>query len=69
MCITGKMLRIREHFGMMDDSDYVEKALYKIMRYEENGIFQGDNLILTYETRKNPINQKQIRRIIQHYLL
>jgi len=58
-----------EHFGMMDDSDYVEKALNKILHYEENGIFQGENLIITYETRKNPINQKHIKRIIQRYLV
>ena len=57
-----------EHFGMMDDPDYVEKALHKIELYEENGIFPGDRLILTYETQKSPINQKAIRRIIQKYL-
>ena len=56
-----------EHFGMMDDMDYVEKALHKITLYEQNEIFPGDKLILTYETKNNPINQKTIRRIIQHY--
>lgn len=47
-----------EHLGMMDDSNYVENALQKIALYEQNGIFPGKNLILTYETGKNPINQK-----------
>lgn len=58
-----------EHLGMMDDSDYLENAIQKIAKYEQNGLFVGDKLILTYETRKNPINQKQIKNLIYHYLL
>ena len=57
-----------EHFGMMDDLSYVEKALQKIALYEQNGIFHGENLILTYETRKNPMKQKEIMHLINHYL-
>lgn len=57
-----------EHLGMMDDSSYAEKAIQKITTYEQNGIFPGENLILTYETRKNPINQKLIMHMIRHYL-
>lgn len=57
-----------EHLGMMDDSDYVESALQKIALYEKNGIFPGEKLILTYETKKNPINQKIVRLLIQQYL-
>ena len=58
-----------EHLGMMDDSEYVEHALQKIATYEQNGIFPGDNLILTYETKQNPVNQKIITLMIQKYLL
>lgn len=57
-----------EHLGMMDDPVYVEKALKKIAVYEQNGIFPGENLILTYETRMTPISQKLIALMIQHYL-
>lgn len=57
-----------EHLGMMDDTIYVEKAIQKITYYEENGIFPGDNLILTYETKQNPLNQKTVKLMIQHYL-
>lgn len=57
-----------EHFGMMDDPEYVEKAVQKIMTYEQNEIFQGENLILTYETRKIPLNQKTIMRKLWQYL-
>ena len=57
-----------EHLGMMDDSEYVDRALKKIATYEQNGIFPGENLVLTYETRTNPINQKMVMLMIQHYL-
>lgn len=57
-----------EHLGMMDDPDYSEKAIRKIASLEQNGIFPGENLILTYETKKNPLNQKVIKMMIQRYL-
>ena len=59
---------IWDHFGMMDDPEYVEKAVQKIATYENNGFFSGENLILTYETRKNPLNQRTINSIIQRNL-
>ena len=57
-----------EHLGMMDDVAYVEKALQKIAMYEQNGIYPGGGLILTYETRMNPLNQKVVMNLIEHYL-
>lgn len=57
-----------EHLGMMDDPAYVEATLKKIASYEQNGIFPGEHLILTYETRMIPINQKLVKIMIEHYL-
>lgn len=57
-----------EHLGMMDDPVYVEKAIKKIAMYEQNGFFPGENLILTYESLKNPINQKILLLMIDKYL-
>lgn len=57
-----------EHLGMMDDPVYVEKALKKIASYEKNGIFPGENLILTYEMKTIPLDQKMIMLMIQRYL-
>lgn len=57
-----------EHLGMMDNADYAEKAVQKISTYAQNGILPGEGLILTYETQRCPINQKQILLLIQHYL-
>ena len=58
-----------EHFGMMDDAEYAEAAIRKIATYEQNGIYPGEKLILTYETRKNPINQRVINGLIEHFLV
>ncbi len=41
-----------EHFGMMDEAFYAEKAVRRIGDLERNGIFPGENLILTFETGK-----------------
>ena len=42
-----------EHEGMMDDPIYASAAISKIKTYEENGIYIGDRLILTFETKKS----------------
>lgn len=57
-----------EHLGRMDDPEYVDDVLQKIATYEKNGIFPGKNLILTYETKQIPINQKIVSLMIQQYL-
>lgn len=57
-----------EHLGMMDDLNYVENAMQKIMLYQQNGIFPGKNLILTHETKKNPLNPKSVRLVIGEYI-
>lgn len=57
-----------EHLGMMDDPNYVESVLQKLTLYQQNGIFPGKNLILTYETKKILINPKSVRLIIEEYL-
>ena len=57
-----------EHLGMMDDPVYAEKAVKKIETYEKNGIYTGKNLILTYETRKSPLNPKLVKDLLKIYL-
>ncbi len=59
---------IWEHFGMMDDPDYADSAVRKMLTYEMNGFFQGKNLITTMETRMVPLNIKTIARVIELYL-
>ena len=56
-----------EHLGMMDDSTYVEKAIKKLAMYEQEGIYPGENLILTYESKNIPFLPKQAKQIIARY--
>lgn len=56
-----------EHLGMMDDPEYVEKAIQKIRSYQQHNLFPGEHLILTYETRQQPINPKLVQQLIQHH--
>ena len=53
-----------EHFGMMDDMDYRNDAFLKIRKYEECGFYQYDRLVWTFETGKQPLNTKVLRRMI-----
>jgi hypothetical protein len=57
-----------EHFGMMDDPQYVESAMKKIETYEKNGIFPGETLIMTFESKGNPINQSTVKLLIEKYM-
>ncbi len=39
-------------------------AFSKIRKYEENGIYQGDSLIWTFETGRHVLNTKDLRKMI-----
>lgn len=54
-----------EHFGMMDDVEYVSAAFFKINSYERNGIYVGVNLFITHETGKNPLNTKGLDKMLR----
>ena len=56
-----------EHLGMMDDETYAESAINKLSLYLKNGISLGDNLILTFETKNNPMNHKMIDAMIKNH--
>lgn len=47
-----------EHFGMMDDEEYVDNVMFKLNAYEKSGIYLGDKLFFTHETSKNPLNTR-----------
>lgn len=57
-----------EHFGMMDDTEYSEGAVKKINCYRQNGYYEEESTLYTYETRKEPLNQKMIRTLIERKL-
>lgn len=60
---TGDIL-YWEHAGRMDDSNYADKFVKKMNVYAENGIIQGKNLIVTYETRNCPLSIRSVRTMI-----
>lgn len=56
-----------EHNGRMDDPVYATNAVKKIKLYENNGIFVGERLILTFETQKIILNTSDIERITDRF--
>lgn len=60
---------IWEHLGLIDDYQYMNNAFAKIEEYEKEGFYLGDNLIITWENKRNPFNSKKAANTIQHYIL
>lgn len=58
-----------EHFGMMDNSEYRKKALTKLELYAANGIYPSVQLLMTFETKGNPLNAGMIENILKFYFL
>lgn len=58
-----------EHFGMMDNPEYCKKAIEKIEQYEQNGIYQGEKLLVTFECSSKGINMKQVELLLERHLL
>lgn len=58
-----------EHFGMMDDPDYLKKTINKMSLYIQHGIFPGKNLIITMETKDNPLNIRDLEKVIKEFLM
>ena len=64
---TGKMI-YWEHAGLMDDPMYASQFVNKINTYYDNDIIVGINLVITYETRNNPLNIKQVKKTIEYLI-
>ena len=56
-----------EHNGRVDDPTYARNMVRKINAYENNGIFVGERLILTYETEQTVLNTGKIEGIVRRY--
>ena len=63
---TGKIY-YWEHFGIMDDTGYVENYKKKIGLYVDNGIIPTFNLITTYETKEQPLDINYIYDLADFY--
>lgn len=58
-----------EHFGMMNDPDYVSKTMQKFDMYSSQGILPGEGLLFTYESETAPLKTQQVYTLIQQFLL
>lgn len=48
-----------EHFGMLDDTsedNYARNAFWKMKVYEANGIYEGKNILYSFETSRAPLD-------------
>ena len=53
-----------EHFGLMDDPEYVKSALWKIDTFGKNGFEPGWDILFTFESREHPIDMKHFEKLI-----
>ena len=65
---TGKIF-LYEHLGKMDDEDYIAANIRKLDLYERNGYLLGDNLVVTHETSKIPLNRNVLDSYIKTYFI
>lgn len=57
-----------EHFGMMEDREYAVKTMNKIEKYEANGIYLGERLIITFESTNKSMNFNRVKGLVIKYL-
>lgn len=55
-----------EHFGMMDNLEYLQNALNKLRDYEMSGYYLGERLIISEETSERPLDVRLIKNKIEH---
>ena len=59
---------IWEHFNHMEDSFQAREKIGRISQYQSNGYFQGEKLIITFETDETPLDEKQVTLLAKRYL-
>lgn len=58
-----------EHFGMMDDAEYIQSVNKKLCYFIENNILPWDRLIITFETKDVPLDARNVQSIISGFSL
>lgn len=53
-----------EHCGMMDNPEYADKMVARVIDYNKEGIYLGDRLFMTFETANHPIDVSAIDNLI-----
>lgn len=57
-----------EHFGLMDDPDYISKTIIKIQNMQESNYKLGKHFIFTMEKSEYPLNPKLVEKMAEQYL-
>lgn len=60
---------IWEHFGMMDDGQYLSNTLGKLKAYQTHGLLLGRDFIFSWETKAAPLSSADVEELIKAYLL
>lgn len=63
--LKRRKVKYWEHLGRMDDTEYVNRNLWKLEEYRKIDIRLGLNLFLTYESGSNPLGTNEINNVIQ----
>ena len=58
-----------EHFGKMDNFEYAKTACFKLQQYIANGIFPGEKLIISFETKNHQLSLEEVEYIVKEYFL
>lgn len=56
-----------EHFGRMDDENYIKKTYLKLQNYAMHEIIPSVNLIMTFENQEHPLTEETIAWKIERY--
>ena len=57
-----------EHFGKMDDEDYVKKVMHKLEMYPYYGLYLGYNFFASFETKSMPFSFNGAKRNLDRIL-
>ena len=60
---------IWEHCGKMDDPQYGNVAVERLIIFSNKGYLQGKNLIFTYETSEKPLNMDYVDKLITEFIM
>lgn len=67
LSVRGRREIYWEHRGMMDDKEYAKGSVQRMKMLMQNGIFLGQNLVITEETSTNPLGTNEINAVIENY--
>ena len=64
--VSDRKILYLEHNGKMGDAGYVEDMVNRVNLYNQAGIWQGNNLFLTFESEKTPFDIKLLDHLIEN---